>query len=73
MKVSLLHKETSEMEKSDFVGCYAIWLTDWHRNINIYPNIDSCVNSLRFRGNSTIRFNCKPKGQKIYGILEKLF
>ena len=48
MKVTPLHEETSEIEKDDFVGCYATGPKDWRRNINVYPNICSHESSFLF-------------------------
>ena len=42
LKVSLLHEETSEIEKNHFVGCYATWPNDRCSNINVYQNMYSC-------------------------------
>ena len=48
MKVTPPHEETNEIEKNDFVGCYATGPKDWRRNINVYPNICSHESSFLF-------------------------
>lgn len=48
LKVSLVHKKTSEIRKIDFV----------------YPNIDSRESSFLYRGNSAIQFNHKKQTNK---------